>query len=379
MGGGCLGAAAALALCEQGHHVVLRERARLGSGSTGRAAGIVSTMTWHDEEYKLISETRGRLGELISLAMVEGDPSARHVWKPTESLVVARGPGLAALDAMQARLERHTEEPERLDHRQAAREFPMLRFEAGEEALVAQEDGVVEAGDLVQVLRGRLGHEGAEVLEERGLPRLAVRDGRVAVGPAADTTDMADADAVVVAGGAWTKPLLEQAGVRLPLAAYRTQLSSLRMPAEDAPILHDAVHHVYARPESDQSILVGDGTQLRPFDPDDFDTGADPEFQETVAAATVARWERGEEAAWRTGWAGLCVGTPDRRPLCGAVPGVAGLFVLTGDNGFGVMRCLALGERLADAVRGRPDAGLDPGRFGPDAPRDFVLREGYGL
>ncbi len=50
---------------------------------------------------------------------------------------------------------------------------------------------------------------------------------------------------------------------------------------------------------------------------------------------------------------------------------------MSGDNGFGVMRCVALGERLADAVDGRVDAGLDPARFGLSPKLDFAMREGF--
>jgi len=41
------------------------------------------------------------------------------------------------------------------------------------------------------------------------------------------------------------------------------------------------------------------------------------------------------------------------------------------------MRSLALGERLAEAVGGKVAPDLDPGRFGPDAPLDFRMEEGY--
>ncbi len=73
-----------------------------------------------------------------------------------------------------------------------------------------------------------------------------------------------------------------------------------------------------------------------------------------------------------------------RRPLVGPVPAgpgadpIDGLHVLTGDNGFGLMRCLALGERAADAVHGRAEPGLDPARFADVDPDGFPLREGYG-
>lgn len=362
--------ASALALADANHEVTLLERKQLGSGNSSKAAGILSSFAWNDADYKLIAETRGMIGELISLAMAAGERHARGAWRPTPSIVIGKGESLPLLDQLQSRVERHTEECERLDHRSAAREFPAVRFEPGEEVLVAQEDGVIEVGDLTAALRARLESEEVAVRENHGVPKLHVTNGRVQGPPGID--------AVVLAAGAWTPRLLADAGARVPLQCYRTQLMGLAMPSEEVPIVHDLVQHFYARPESENSMLAGNGTQLRPFDPEDYNEKADPEFIEHTAERVVRRFEDGAEAKVRTAWAGLCVATPDRRPVCGPVPGIEGLFVVGGDNGFGVMRSLALGSRLADAVRGRVDTALDPGRFGPDVPMDFEMREGYG-
>lgn len=357
-GGGALGASAALALADQGHAVTLVERQTLGSGATGKAAGILSTLCHSDAEYRLIAETRGLVGELMSLALAAGCREAKGAWRSHASLVVGGPQQLATLDSMQDRVERFTEECERLDARQAARAFPGLRFEPNEQVLVAQEDGVLEAGDLLAAMRARLASDGVTVVE-----------GRAAAPPH---------DLEVLAGGAWTKGLLARRGIALPVQMYRTQLSSLAFPGGgELPIVHDLRLHFYTRPESADSILAGNGTQLRPFDPDDYNEAADPEFIASIAERVVARFEDGAEAQVRTGWAGLCVATPDRRPLCGQVPGHPDLFVLTGDNGFGLMRSLALGQRLADAVRGRPDPALDPARFVGHT-GEFAMREGYG-
>lgn len=361
VGGGALGASSALALAERGFEVTLHERRSLGSGATGKAAGILSTLCHSDAEYKLIAETRGLVGELMSLAMAAGCREARGAWRSHASIVVGAGGSLPTLDAMQDRVERFTEECERLDHRQAERTFPGVRFNPGEQVLVAQEDGVLEAGDLMAALRARLGSEGVSIMEGRdsvAVPRDAIH---------------------VVAGGAWTKGYLARLGVHLPVQMYRTQLASLAFPGGgELPIVHDLTRHFYARPESADSILAGNGTQLRPFDPDDYNEKADPEFIESIAERVVARFDDGADAQVRTGWAGLCVATADRRPLCGPVPGHPGLFVVTGDNGFGLMRSLALGQRLGDSVHGRQDPALDPARFGAAASDDFPMREGYG-
>ncbi len=360
IGAGVLGLSSALALAERGHSVKVIEKGQPGIGASGKAAGIVSTMTWHDDEFRLIQETRGRIGELVSLAMIEGDPAARSVWKPYDSIVVAAGKGLGALDEMEKRLDHLGEEPERFAFREAAAQFPGVQFSPGEEVLVAQEDGAVEPNDLVQLLAGRLANEDVDIVSGSEV-----------------TERPKDAEAVVVAGGAWTAGLLAKWNHPIAAKAYRTQLTSLGL--EDAtslPMVHDLVHGFYTRPESEGSMMAGNGTQLRPFDPNHFDEAADPEFVQSIAERMVTRFDRGGDALLRRGWAGLCVGTPDRRALCGGVPETDDLFVLTGDNGFGVMRCLALGERLADAVEGEQDAGLDPGRFNGEL--EFTLKEGYG-
>ncbi len=366
VGGGILGMSASLALAESGHEVELREARQLGAGSTAKAAGILSTMTWSDDEYKLIAETRGLIGETISLALIEGVDAARSAWKPYDSILVGRGDSVAAMDDVQKRLERNTEEPQRLDWQQAAREYPALHFAPGDEVLVAQEDGAIESMDLLEAVRARMESEGVIVRQAAPVDDLPAAGGGY--------------EAVVVAGGAWTKGILARAGHKLPVQAFRTQACSLAFPgATDMPILHDAVNGFYTRPESDDTMIAGNGTQLRPFDPDDYNEAADPEFQHSIAERVVKRFRDGGTAAIRRGWAGLCVATPDRRPLCGPVAGADGLFVLTGDNGFGLMRGLALGQRLADAVEGRIEAGLDPRRFGDDPSDDFEMQEGFNL
>ncbi len=355
LGGGALGLSAALALADDGHDVILHERGTLGCESTGKAAGILSTMTAHDDDYQLIATTRGRIGELISLA-AGAVPEARSAWKPVDSITVAKGEKLAVLDDFQQRLERNTEEPERLDHRQASQEFPQLHFEPGEEILVAQEDGCIEAGDWLAAMRWRLDAEGVEVRENS----------------AGDLNGP-----TVVARGAWTAPLLARHGIQLPVASFRTQLASLALPEHEVPIVHDAVRGFYMRPESNDTFMAGNGTVLEPHDADDYDEAADPQFRASIAERVVGRVHGADGATIRSAWAGLCVATPDTRPLCGPVPDHDDLWVLTGDNGFGLMRSMALGERLAAAVDGDVHPETDPRRFQDVGA--WEMREGFGF
>lgn len=358
LGAGCLGLSAALALAERDHDVTVHDPRGVGSGATGKAVGIVSTMTWSDDDFHLVQRTRGRLGEVMAEAAMEGRPEAR-VWRSHDSIAVASGDGLRTMDDVQHRIERLGEETQRLDARAAGAQWPAVRFVPGEEVLVAQEDGAVEAGDLATLL--------AWVAQERGV--------RFVHG--LHPTPRPAREATVVAAGAWTPKVLAGMGAALPLAAFRTQAASIAMErADEVPILHDTVNGFYVRPDSAGSVIAGDGTVLEPHDPDAYDEAADPTFREHTAQRIVDRLRGGDQAAWRRGWAGLCVGTPDRHPVCGRVPDRDDLFVLSGDNGFGVMRCLALGERLAAAVDGDETEITAPARFA-GWHGDWKLREGF--
>jgi glycine/D-amino acid oxidase-like deaminating enzyme len=75
------------------------------------------------------------------------------------------------------------------------------------------------------------------------------------------------------------------------------------------------------------------------------------------------------DVAFTGGWTGLRTFTPDRRPLLGPDPDIAGLHWATGLGGFGVTCSLAAGEAVAGWIHGSRFDWLEPtdvapGRFG---------------
>jgi sarcosine oxidase subunit beta len=322
--------------------VAVHDPRGIGTGSTSKAAGILSTMVSNDEDARLVQETAKGL---LALQRRTGHP----VFVPHSSCIVAGEGQGATLQAYAARAKRLGVGHRIVDHEDA------LHLHDGEQLLWVEGDGCIEAGDLVALLQDQAAEAGARLRARHDKPQLTV-----------------------VAAGAWTEPILEQEGARLPLIPYRAQLASLRMTDGDhLPIVHDLRQGFYLRPGGHGEFLAGDGTQLRRFHPDDYNEAGEPEFLESIAHRVIERVKGGDTAGIKASWAGLCVATPDRRPLVGPVPGKPGLFVMAGDNGFGVMRCVALGERLADAVEGRVDGGLDPARFGSSPAKEFELREGF--
>lgn len=361
VGGGILGCAAALALAEEGHEVVLQEAlpATLQATSS-RSAGIVSTFTHSPEDAALVQRTRGAIGEIISLTAGIA-PHARNAWKAWDSLAISQDGAL--LDRFQSSAEAVTEEPERLGAKEAQRQFPMLRIQPDEEVLIAQEDGVLEVGDFQLALDARLDMEGVEI--ERGKefnPDHA----------------LIEEDTLVLACGYQTRHLVEALGGHLAAQGYRCQAGSVMTEAE-VPIVHDLRHGIYLRPESEGSLLVGDGTRLdRPLGRGDDHGQADDQFAEDIAYGLLQRIPSLDQAQLRAAWSGIAVATPDKQPLIGQAPDLDDVFVLTGDQGFGVMRSLALGEELALAVDGQGQARFDPRRF-EELQEPFVMQEGYGV
>ncbi|HEY8487756.1 MAG TPA: FAD-binding oxidoreductase [Thermaerobacter sp.] len=251
-------------------------------------------------------------------------------------------------------------------------------------------DGTLLPGEVARTLARRLRQREVTVLEETAVEELGLGHGRggpavagvrTAAGPIA-------ADAVVVATGVWTRPLLQTAGLDAPIKPYRTQLSFWALPEGmapgDVPPLHDVTGEYYWLPR-EGLLAVGDGTQLVEQDPRAFRREPDPAFLEASRRRLEHRLPAARGAQLVRGWAHLCDATPDRRPLLGPYGGVEGLHLAVGFNGFGVMRAPAVGELVArfvlgeePALGGRPLEGaetLRAARFSGFV--DFPMAQGF--
>lgn len=180
-------------------------------------------------------------------------------------------------------------------------------------------------------------------------------------------------DAVVVAGGGWTKRVLAPTGIRLPLKPYRVQ-ALVSETAYDGPMVHDAEAGVYFRPHP-EGLLAGDGTVPEECDPECWEPSGDDWFVDGAIEAVERR--AGVDATADSAWAGLATATPDGEPLLGEVE--SGLYVATGWQGHGFLRAPGTGEALAKQVLDEESeiANYAPSRF--EAVPEFVVEEGMSL
>ena len=343
VGGGFAGAATALHLVRRGARVTLLERDPIaGAHASSQNAGMLRTA--------IADPVLAR----VAVAGARGVESAREwsdvpLLRPSGSLLLARGETLGALRAAAPTLRELRRSAEWLEPAAATAKVPLLAGAPFEAALWTPEDGVADtAAYLAALLRGarqdgatlRLG---AEVLA--GEPGTEARSARLET-----TKGPLEADAVVLAAGAWSDVVAGRLGLRLQgLVPYRRHLHATGpLPAVDPtwPFVWALGDEVYFRPESG-------GLLLSPCDEEPMEPGEptpDPENRALLARKVAAAFPALVDLPLMRSWAGLRTFAPDRRFLLGRDPEAARVFWAAGLAGHGVTCAWEIGRIVAESV-----------------------------
>lgn len=347
IGAGIVGASTAFHLIDAGADVVVVDAARTGAATPAGAGIVCPWPTAHpDDEYVAlyVAGAHGlgaivdRLGELG-----ETDTSFRRVG------AVYLADDADDLTEVEARVARRANgdptvgEVRRITGIEARALFPPLRadlpglFIGGGARLDGRAftAALLRAGGLVP----RVGP--ADLVVERDRARGVAVSG-----------ETLEADAVVVAGGAWTAAMLGPFGVDVDVEPQKGQIVHLRAPAPAG------AHPTAAWP----SILPPGPHYLLAFDDDRVVVGATREFGsgfDTRPTVAGLREVLDAAVAWAPGLAdaevidtrvGLRPFAPGGMPTIGPVDGIAGLYVGTGMGPGGLTIGPHAGRTLANAV-----------------------------
>ena len=359
VGAGFAGAATAWALGRLGlgPGLILEQEMSFGVHASGRNAALIKI-----SEGDPIVATLGRrsLDHIHSLERT-GEPLIR----PTGGLTLA-GPGLAEhIESVHQALTRTGASSRLLSASEARRTFAFLDAIDFDIALWCAEEGVADIHALLaRYLRdARAG--GFALHVNTRVEELLIEAGRV-VGVRTDSGDEIRAETVIDASGAWAGRLGRSAQP-LPLTPLRRHLFvSAPMPfvTPDLPFTWVEDAAFYFRPEGDGLLLSPcDETAMAPGSPP-----TDPAAAELLAEKLARHAPSWSDLAIRRAWACLRTFAPDRRPLIGPDPQIAGLFHVSGLGGFGMLCSAAVGELAADLLAGRSVDWIDTAPVAPARP-----------
>lgn len=344
VGGGIVGTATAYELGRAGASTLLVDRADQGR-ATDAGAGILSPETAKRDDASWVDfvlaagrhydSLLARLGPdtgwtrcgILQLATRDTDVSA---WE----WVAERATGATEISADSAR----TMVPvlgtvvRALHHPRAARVDGRMMCAALRRA--AEEHGVEMRAGSVDEVRG-------------GTPATVIVAG-----------DTLTAGAVVIAGGAWTRRLGHQLGVRLPVGPVRGQIAHLGVANHDTgswPIVQQVYGH-YMVPWADQRVAVGATVEDAGFAPDVTAGGVNEIMREALRVMPGLA-----DATLLEVRVGLRPTSVDDAPVLGRLPGVANVVVATGHGANGLLLGPISGALVADVVLGNPpEIDLEP-------------------
>ncbi len=372
IGGGIVGCSTAYHLAKMGvDDVVLLERAKLTSGSTFHAAGLVGQLRSSANVTQLLKysvDLYDRLESVTGLATG---------WKQNGGL------RLACNDARMVELKRQATtahsfglDMEILTAKQAQDLWPLMDVSDVLGAAFLPTDGQANPSDVTQSLAKGARDAGAHIVENCSVTAISVKHGRVS-GVDTDLGEI-ETDVVVNCAGQWAREVGRMAGVNVPLVSVEHQYmvtEQIEGAYGTLPTLRDPDRLVYFKEEVGGLIMGGYEPNPKPWAvngvPRDFNFKLlEPDydhFQQHMENATV-RVPALESAGVRELINGPESFTPDGNFILGEAPEVTGFFVGAGFNAFGIAAGGGAGKALAEWIlEGEPPMDLwdvDIRRFG---------------
>ena len=355
VGGGAIGCSMAYYAARRGARVMLLEAERLGAGSSGALAGMLSGQGEVEPP-----------GPFLDL-MLLGRERHREL---SEQLHETTGidPGYVWDGALRTATDEAAEEFLTGAYRSQRAEGLEAEWLTGEEArelepalspevtagLYMPDDGQVNPPELVQALARAAVLHGAEIQEATRVVGFLVEGDRVT--GVRTTRGEVSASKVVLAGGAFSGLLSEQLGVSLPLFPVKGEMLVTNLwPSPIKANVWDA-HNFYVVPKKDGRVIVG-ATE----EPDAYDHRTTLGGVARLSQAAVELVPGLSEALFVDTWGGLRPGTPTGHPILGPVEDRENLLLASGHFRNGVLLSVVTGQIVsALALDEEPPMDVSP-------------------
>ncbi len=354
IGGGIIGCSTAYHLArDHKADVVLLEQGKLTSGSSWHAAGLVGQLRSSATVTRLLKYSVELYDEL------EAETGLATGWRRNGGLRLACNADRwievkrQATTAHSFGLEMHLLSPkEARDH------WPLMDVSDLVGAAFLPTDGQANPADITSSLAKGARMHGASIHEGVTVTGFKVKDGRVA-GLSTSRGDIA-CERVVICAGLWSRAIGRMAGVSVPLQPMHHQYIVTEPIAgvpKDLPTLRDPDRLTYYKEEVGGLVMGGYEQNPIPWDvaapPEGFEfqlLDEDWDHFEPIMQLALGRVPALSTAGIKRMINGPESFTPDGMFMLGEAPEVAGIFVGTGFNAFGIASAGGAGWALASWV-----------------------------
>ena len=355
VGGGVIGSSIAYHLARQGRRVLVVERAEpaVEPAASWASAGGVRRQGRHAAEAKLAIEAIDRWPSL------EEELGARFAYRQGGNLYVGEGEDeIAIVEAFVRRQQQNGFADVRFVDRRGALEIVPALNDQVSAASYSPRDGQADPALTTRAFASAAERHGATYWNGVESLGLLATDSRVTW--LRTSRGEVEAEAVVVAAGAWSDHLAGSVDLRLPIRTRVPQIliSTPGTPGTVQPVLGSVSRRLSLKQLDDGSFMLGGGWPGIPSE--------DRRTYTMQAASIEGGWAAGaglipavDEQTINRAWCGLEAQSFDGIPFIGAVPGYSGLTVATGFSGHGFAIAPTVGRTVADQLAGKPTPELD--------------------
>lgn len=364
IGGGIVGCSTAYHLAKLGWEVVLVERAKLTSGTTFHAAGLVGQLRTNANITQL-------LGYSVDLyKRLEGETGQATGWKMNGGLRLACNED-RWIEVKRQATTAHSFglDMQLLTPKEAQDLWPLMQVDDVIGAAFLPTDGQANPSDITLSLAKGARMAGARIYEDTAVTRIVVEDG-VIKGVETDKGRI-DTAQVICCAGQWSRALAATVGVNVPLVSVEHQYmvtEQIDGVTPDMPTLRDPDRLTYYKEEVGGLVMGGYENNPIPWAMDGIPDGfhytlLDSNFDhfEPMIELALGRVPALQTAGIKTLTNGPESFTPDGNFILGEAPELAGFFVGAGFNAYGIAAGGGAGMALAEWVaKGEPPFDLWP-------------------